>query len=172
MNCQCTIQPLQQEYIPVIVAAFTQLGWHKPSSVYQEYLQEQENGERCIWVLFTNDDTFAGYVTLKWRSHYAYFKEQHIPEIMDLNVLPEFRKKGFGSLLLEVAESAAAQKHTHVGLGVGLSVDYGAAQRLYVKRGYVPDGKGITHNYAYVQYYSSVQLDDDLVLWLIKSLKR
>ena len=34
-----------------------------------------------------------------------------------------------------------------VGIGVGLYPDYGSAQRLYIKRGYLPDGHGATYNY-------------------------
>lgn len=31
-------------------------------------------------------------------------------------------------------------------LGVGLHYGYGAAQRMYVKRGYIPDGSGVWFN--------------------------
>ncbi|MGI4775446.1 MAG: hypothetical protein ACRYE9_00700 [Janthinobacterium lividum] len=61
-----------------------------------------------------------------------------------------------------------------VGLGVGLYVGmdggYGSAQRLYIRRGYIPDGKGITYKYQYVDYEISIPNDDDLNLWLIKKL--
>jgi hypothetical protein len=36
-----------------------------------------------------------------------------------------------------------------VGIGVGLYLDYGVAQTMYVKRGYIPDGKGICKNNSY-----------------------
>ena len=35
-----------------------------------------------------------------------------------------------------------AQRSDHAGIGFGLYADYGAAQRLYIKRGYIPDGRG------------------------------
>ena len=57
-----------------------------------------------------------------------------------------------------------------MGIGVGLSRDYGAAQRLYIKRGYVPDGRGVTYNYLPVMAGSKVLVDDDLVLWFTKKL--
>ena len=46
------------------------------------------------------------------------------------------------SRLLEIAEKEVATKGDIVGIGVGLYEDYGPAQRLYIKRGYIPDGKG------------------------------
>ena len=120
-------------------------------------------------------DEFAGYVTLKWQSQYPSFKEQRILEIMDLNVLPGFRKMGVGSLLLDTAEKEAATRNKVVGIGVGLYAGedggYGAAQRLYVKRGYNPDGKGVTYNYQPTIPGNSYPLDDDLVLWFTKKLR-
>ena len=117
----------------------------------------------------------AGYVTLKWRSHYEPFAKAGIPEIMDLNVLPPFRNASVGSMLLEQAEKEAMSKCNTVGLGVGLyggpDGGYGAAQKLYVNRGYVPDAKGVTYNYQYAIPGNSYFLDDDLLLWLTKKLR-
>jgi GNAT superfamily N-acetyltransferase len=119
---------------------------------------------------------FAGYVTLKWQSQYPSFKAENIPEIMDLNVLPAFRKMGIGSLLLDRAEKEAATRSKVVGIGVGLYAGadggYGPAQRLYVKRGYIPDGKGVTYNYEPTILGNSYPLDDELVLFFTKKLKR
>lgn len=39
---------------------------------------------------------------------------------MDLNVLPDFRKMGIASLLLDTAEKQAATKSQIIGIGVGL----------------------------------------------------
>lgn len=82
---------------------------------------------------------------------------------------------GIGSLLLDTAEKAAATKSEVVGIGVGLYAGadggYGAAQRLYVKRGYIPDGKGVTYNYQPAIPGNSYPLDDDLVLWFTKKLR-
>jgi GNAT superfamily N-acetyltransferase len=160
---------LTQSDIPFIVSAFTTIGWNKPASLYQKYLKEQENDQRCVWVAFKDND-FAGYVTLKWYSDYLPFREQNIPEISDLNVLPKFRKQGIASELLSLVETKGGAKSATVGIGVGLSSDYGDAQKLYVKRGYVPDGRGITHNYQPVKFDDSVRLDDALVLWFRKCL--
>ena len=71
-----------------------------------------------------------------------------------------------------MAEAEAQKRGKYVGLGVGLYVDYGDAQKLYVKRGYVPDGCGMTYNYEPVKPGSTVWVDDDLVLWFVKKLNK
>ena len=43
--------------------------------------------------------------------------------------------------LLAFAENIARQQYDEIGLGVGLNEDYGPAQSLYVKQGYVPNKK-------------------------------
>lgn len=165
---------LNYQQIPEMVSAFSSIGWNKPTALFEEYLKESEAGYRLIWVAFMNDQ-FAGYITLKWQSQYPYFKAQDIPEIMDLNVLPNFRKMGIGSHLLDIAENEASTRRDTIGIGVGLyaGIDggYGAAQRLYVKRGYIPDGKGVTYNYQPTIPGNQYLLDDDLILWFTKKLK-
>ena len=48
--------------------------------------------------------------------------------------------------------------------------DYGAAQRMYVKCGYIPDGMGMRHNDRYVKNGDRPTVDDGLVLLLKKRL--
>jgi len=54
---------------------------------------------------------------------------------------------------------------------VGLHPGYNAAQRLYARRGYIPDGLGVTYRDRYVREGEQVVFDDDLVLHLIKALR-
>lgn len=126
--------------------------------------------ERLVWVAYEGEE-IRGYVTLKWDSTYAFFYEKKIPEIKDLNVLPLFRRHGIGSKLLETAENEAQHKSKFVGIGVGLYQDYGEAQKLYIKRGYVPDGQGITYQHRFLSPGANAPLDDELILWLIKRLR-
>jgi GNAT superfamily N-acetyltransferase len=174
MKSQIQIRPLIREDIAAISEAFNEIGWNKPATLFERYLKEQELGARIVWVAHFKGK-FAGYVILKWKSQYPLFKEQNIPKIMDLNVLPSFRKMGIGSLLLDAAEKKAATRSDTIGIGVGLYAGadggYGSAQRLYVKRGYIPDGKGVTYNYEPTIPGNSYALDDDLVLWFTKKLK-
>ncbi|HXH55385.1 MAG TPA: GNAT family N-acetyltransferase [Gammaproteobacteria bacterium] len=169
-----SIRPFRASDIPIIVDAFQKANWPKPPSLFEQYLSEQVIDARLVWVAYL-DNQFAAYVTLKWQSAYEAFVTACIPEIIDLNVLPPFRKHGVGSMLLDIAEKEAAAKCNIVGLGVGLyggpDGGYGAAQRLYVKRGYIPDSKGVTYNYKSAEPGASYPLDDDLILWFTKKLK-
>lgn len=163
------IRRLRERDAEEISSAFTEIGWNKPASQYLRYLAEQENGERDVLVAFV-DDEFAGYATVIWRSEYPSFRSEEIPEIQDLNVLPKFRRKGIATRLMDEAEGLAAKRSSVVGIGVGMTVDYGAAQRMYVERGYVPDGRGLMWNGRPVRYGGRVMADDDLVLFFTKSL--
>jgi len=161
------IRELTDSDVDQLVSRFKSQRLEKPKSTFETYLAEQKSGERVCWVAYDRSNC-AGYITLKWQSQYRPFQENNIPEIMDLNVLPLFRNKGIGSQLLDVAEKEAAERSSTIGIGVGLYKDYGAAQRLYVKRGYIPDGEGITCDYSFPKPGDTVRLDDDLVLWFTK----
>jgi GNAT superfamily N-acetyltransferase len=153
--------------INTIVSAFAPF-YAKPASIFEKYLQEED---RKVWVAYNEiASRVAGYITLKLKSKYQPFAVDNIPEIMDLNVLPPFRNQGIASKLLDIAEAEAAKVSDIVGLGVGLYKDYGSAQKLYIKRGYIPDGNGITYDYNIVNPGSMVCLDDDLILWMRKRL--
>ena len=157
--------------IPEIVSSFKNIGWNKPSSLYESYLNEQDQNKRTILVAKINNQ-FCGYVTIKWKSDYQYFIDNNIPEISDLNVLPTYRKKGIGTALIKKCEKIARDHgHFKVGLGVGMTRDYGSAQRLYFHLGYVPDGNGLYHNYKAVNYSDTVTADDNLVIFLTKKVE-
>lgn len=164
-----TIRPLDASDPPVIAAAFAAIGWSRPREQYERYLAAQAAGRRHVWVAHVDGD-FAGYVTLNGESSYPPFRAGGIPEIQDFNVLPAFRRRGIGSALMDAAESAAAARARIVGIGVGLDPDYGPAQRLYVLRGYVPDGRGIAWRDSTVSYGEQVIVDDDLVLYFTRDL--
>lgn len=150
-----------------ILDAFHHHNWAKPRGTFETYLRDQEKGTRLCWVCYQESDV-AGYITLNLSSKYAPFAEKNTPEIQDLNVLPPYRNQGLGTALLDIAEKKAAETSELVGIGVGLYKDYGAAQRLYSQRGYLPDGRGVTYNYETTIPGQSYPLDDDLVLWFRK----
>ena len=164
------IGDLRPDDPPVISAAFAAIGWTKPIAQYERYLEEQVVGTRAVLVA-RSDDAFAGYVTVLWESDHRDFATGGIPEIQDLNVLPPYRRRGVGTRLLDEAEALVATRSAAVGIGFGLSWDYGPAQRLYARRGYVPDGKGIVTAHVRVEPGQTVRVDDDLVLYLTKRLR-
>lgn len=155
--------------LPEITAAFQQLGWDKPRSQYERYLDEQTRKLRDVHVAFMAQK-FAGYLTICWASTYPPFREANIPEIVDFNVLPQFRRQHIGTALMDKAESEIAKVSATAGIGVGLTPDYGAAQRMYVQRGYLPDGRGI-HKGHHIHHGEQVTVDDDLALFFTKVLK-
>ena len=164
-----TIRRLREDDPLVISQAFDDVGSVKPVEQYVRYVEEQRNGSRDCWVAHVDGD-FAGYVTLVWEPKYPGIAGSGIPEIQDLNVLPAFRRRGIATHLLDRAEEKARTRSNVVGIGVGLHPGYNAAQRLYVKRGYVPDGLGVTYKDRYVVEGEHVPFDDDLVLHFTKEL--
>ncbi|MFC9690197.1 GNAT family N-acetyltransferase [Kribbella sp. NPDC056951] len=163
------IRALQPEDPPVIAAAFEELGWPKPVTQYEKYLVEQGEGTRDVLVAWV-DGEYAGYVTVRWESPYEPF--EGIPEIQDFNVLPKLRRQGIGSALMDAAEARVATRSDTVGIGVGLYPDYGNAQRLYVRRGYLPDGRGLIYDGRQVPPMETVRNDDSLTLMFTKVLNR
>lgn len=160
---------LQENNFDEIVSAFKVIGWNKPKSIYETYFKEQSDNIRSVIVAKENEK-FCGYVTIKWKSDYASFAQQNIPEISDLNILPIYRKHGIGTALINACETMAKERgYTSIGLGVGMTADYGDAQRLYVRLGYIPDGQGLHYKCHSLKYGNQVTIDDDLVLFLTKS---
>ena len=112
-----------------------------------------------------------GYALLNFNPAYPSFKRLDIPEIQDLNVHPDHRRQGVAeSLVLACEDEAHAQGADMIGLGVGLGARYGAAQRLYCRMGYLPDGAGLIYDTIPVPQGNSVVNDDDLCLMMVKSL--
>lgn len=165
------IRPLRESDVAGIVAAFAALGWPgKDREQYRRYLREQLAGERSVLVA-TVDGAFAGYLTVVWAGSYGPFREAGIPEIQDLNVLPQLRRRGIGASLMDAAEQAVGERGGTVGIGVGLYPDYGPAQRMYARRGYIPDGRGLTCRGVVVQPGEMVRLDDDAALMMTLRLR-
>ena len=94
------------------------------------------------------------------------------PIIVDFNVLKKYQRRGIGNRLMDAAEQIAGRYADTVCLGVGLCESYGAAQRIYVKRGYIPDGSGVWYQGRQcVQYETVCTVDDDLILFFSKALR-
>src|SRR5918996_2071613 len=99
------------------------------------------------------------------------FVERGVPEVADLNVMPDSRRRRAATALLEAAEAHIASTSPEAGIGVGLYDDYGPAQRLYSSRGYVLDGTGAWAGPRQVRGGDVVTADDDLVLYLTKRVR-
>lgn len=163
------IRPLQAADVEPIVAAFAAAEWPKPRTQYERYLVEQDDGERVVLVAVAGDDV-CGYGTVVWEPDYPPFRVARIPEIQDLNVLPRFRRRGIATRLMDEAERIIGERGRVAGIGVGLYDDYGPAQRLYILRGYVPDGRGAAYRNQPVRGGEHVRADDDLAIHLTRTL--
>jgi GNAT superfamily N-acetyltransferase len=133
-------------------------------------LQKSEDGKLDIFIAeFTGQD--VGYVLYNREPKYSLYQKLEVPEIQDLNVLPEFRKNGVGTALINHCEETAKEEgRKHVGISVGLYPGYGPAQRLYAKLGYIPDGNGIAYDRENLKYGETRPLDDDLCLMMLKDI--
>ena len=92
------------------------------------------------------------------------------PELSDFNVFEPFQNQGIGNLLLEEAEKRVRIISDKVTLGVGLHSGYGPAQRLYIKRGYIPDGTGVWYQNHQPAMNAVCEDIGELVLYLSKNL--
>ena len=165
------VREMLERDCPVISAAFSAQGWYKPVGQYLHYWRESVEGKRLV-LLAEFDRQFGGYLTIVWESDYPPFRAAGIPEIVDFNVLIRFRRKKIGTSLMDVAEKRVALRSTVVGLGVCLHADYGAAQMLYARRGYVPDGRGIYYHGHYPKPGEQIIIDDDAALYLTKRVRQ
>lgn len=148
---------------------FTAQGWNKPVEQFQMYFEEQEKGLRQIFVATVNDNV-AGYATLLPHDTSGPFKDKDIPVIVDFNVLEKYQKNGVGTAIMDYIENQVKRYSTMICLGVGLHYGYGSAQRMYVKRGYIPDGSGVWFNGQRLEQYKPCINDDELILYLSKQL--
>lgn len=112
----------------------------------------------------------AGICTLVLSPGEGPFLEAGYPEIVDLSVFSHLQKCGIGNRLLDVAEGEAFKLADTVYLAVGVHSGYGPAQRIYVKRGYIPDGTGVWYQGKVLDQYAPCVNDDSLVLYLSKRI--
>ena len=167
MCWQGTVRDMVELDCVSISSAFAEQGWNKPLRQYQDYWREMQQGLRTVLVA-EDSGQFAGYVTIVWQSECPPFRQHGIPEIVDLNVLIKYRRRGIGSALMDAAETRVGSRSNVVGIGVGLPADYGPAQIMYVKRGYAPDGRGLCRGARQLRYGETVVVDDDLTLYFTK----
>lgn len=167
----CHIRPLREQDIVTLSDLYFPWSTREETvAKWTGYLNEQQIGSRMACVVEQNGK-IVGYGSLLRASEYLHFRHNKIPEINDIWVYEESRKKGIATTLIAHLEHLAKQEgYTTIGIGVGLYRDYGAAQRLYFRLGYAPDGEGITYKHTAVVPGEKYAVDDDLILWLTKPL--
>lgn len=150
----------------ILAKSFCDQGWSDREETLNGYYTDQQTGVRYVYIAELNGIP-VGYVTLLPRAIGGPYGGK-FPEICDFNVLQIWQKQGIGSALMDAAESQAFALSGIVTLAVGLHSGYGAAQKMYAKRGYVPDGSGVWFQGRRAEAYGTVENDDDLVLFMRK----
>ena len=152
-------------------------GRHQTEAAYFERaLEEQQEGKRLVFVAREAgreeiSGKVVGYVHYNRFPKYAPFRRFGLPEIQDLYVHPDYRRQGIGRVMLDACETQArADGHGEIGIGVGVMSGFGAAQRLYARSGFIPDGAGVTYDRDPVTTGELRALDDHLCLMMTKTL--
>ena len=169
MKTTSSIRKMQKFDIKNLSRGFISQGWPSREEILTRYFKEQESGEREVLVAEV-EGAVAGYITILPSAKHGPFAEVY-PELSDFNVFEPFRNQGIGNQLLEEAEKRVKLVSIKVSLGVGLHSGYGAAQRLYIKRGYIPDGTGVWYRNQPLEMNATSQNNDDLVLYLSKGFE-
>ena len=168
MKTTCSIRKMQESDIKNLSQGFISQGWPGREEILARYFLEQKSKEREVLVAEI-DGVVAGYITILPIAKHGPFAGMS-PELSDFNVFEPFQNQGIGNLLLEEAEKRVKLISDKVTLGVGLHSGYGPAQRLYIKRGYIPDGSGVWYQNYPVAMNATCEDIGDLVLYLSKDL--
>ena len=169
MKTTCSIRKMQESDIKNLSQGFISQGWPGREEILARYFLEQKSKEREVLVAEI-DGVVAGYITILPDAKQGPFAGM-APELSDFNVFEPFQNQGIGNLLLEEAEKRVRLISDKVTLGVGLHSGYGPAQRLYIKRGYIPDGSGVWYRNQPLEMNATIQNNDDLVLYLSKEFE-
>ncbi|MBQ9121975.1 MAG: GNAT family N-acetyltransferase [Lachnospiraceae bacterium] len=167
---EIVIRDLQPGDVQVITDEEIAQGWQQTTEKYEMRLKDQADGVATALVAEFRGNV-AGYINVYPNAKWGPFGNQGYPEIVDFGVLEKFRRNGIGSRLMDVAEQVAGTYADMVYLGVGIHSGYGSAQRMYVKRGYIPDGSGVWYGDKVCPQYAPCSNDDDMVLYLSKQLR-
>ena len=169
METTCLIRKMQTSDVKELSQGFINQGWPGREEILARYFLEQECGEREVLVAEVGG-VLVGYVTILPCAKQGPFAEIY-PELSDFNVFEPFQNQGIGNFLMEEAENRVKFFSDKVTLGVGLHSGYVPAQRLYIKRGYIPDGSGVWYRNQPLEMNATIQNNDDLVLYLSKEFE-
>ena len=168
METTCLIRKMQTSDVKELSQGFINQGWPSREEILARYFLEQECREREVLVAEVGG-ALAGYITILPCAKQGPFAEIY-PELSDFNVFEPFQNQGIGNLLMEEAEKRVKLISDKVTLGVGLHSGYGPAQRLYIKRGYIPDGTGVWYQNHQPAMNAVCEDIGELVLYLSKNL--
>lgn len=147
-------------------------GSHVTETGYFATAFAEQCADKRLVLIARQDGVICGYVHLNFFPRYAPFRRLSIPEFQDLYVVPHFRRGGVARALIAACEGLARERGaSKIGLGVGVGSPFGAAQRLYVQCGYVPDGFGAVFEREPISVGEVRPVDDRVCLMFLKSLE-
>ena len=167
---QLIVRNMEYKDAQEITDAEIEQGWDASVDKYLRRLEDQEAG-KAISLVAEYAGKAVGYINVYPNHTWGAFGGKGYPEIVDFGVLDKYRKRGIGTILMDTAEKIASSYADTVYLGVGLHSGYGSAQRMYVRRGYIPDGSGVWYRDKICKPYEACINDDDLVLYFSKKLR-
>jgi len=122
-------------------------------------------------LIATSGPGAVGYVAIMWESGYGGFSSRGIPLVHQIAVAEPRRRRGVATLLVDAAGQLTRDRGiATLGITVGLFDEYGPAQRMYGRRGYIPDGSGACQGQRPLSKGMQVSMDHDLIIWLTKDL--
>jgi GNAT superfamily N-acetyltransferase len=136
------------------------VGRHLPLSRLPQHIQE-----RSTYLVAWEDTVPAGHAHIAW-------SETHLglPEIQDVFVVPELRRRGIASQLTHAAEAEArARGWDRMSLSVSQDGN-AAASRLYAKLGYADAGVEPVRVLGQVMLRTGPLDVDDTLVYLVKEL--
>lgn len=162
------IRDLRKEDIMELDHHLVEQHWSPKTEVYQQRLiQAKEKTFFSLVAIYKNN--VAGHINLYLDKDVGPY--QGVAYIEDLLVFEKFQNLGIASHLIDVCEKITKKnKKQLMTLSVGLHHGYGKAQRLYIKKGYLPDGSGAWYQQHIATPYTVINHDDDFVLYLEKEL--
>ncbi len=167
---ELTIRTMTEADAHAIAAGEQAQGYDTTPDRFLSRLREQEEGT-CVAIAAEYGGQIAGYIHVYPDSKRGPLGGQGCPEIVDFGVLEKFRRRGVGTRLMDAAEAVAGKLAGLVYLAVGLHKFYGPAQRLYARRGYIPDGSGVWYGDKPCEPHKSYCNDDELNLYLVRKLR-
>lgn len=141
------------------------LQWNKQDDIFPDTLNPAYRTADYCEVYFIEG---KGYAVLNRQPNYTLYRRMGIAEIQDIYVVPAYRRAGVATSLIKHCEGLVDANM--VGISVPVSPDFGAAQRLYYKLGFEPDGNGVTYDREPVRHGSMVKMDENLCLMMVKDL--
>lgn len=165
------IRAIREPDPQVICAEEVAQGWTDQTREKYDKRIADHAAHKSISMVAEYEGNTAGYINVYPNAPWGPFGGSGWCEIVDFGVLEKYRRRGIGSALMDCAEKIAGAFADTVYLAVGLHEGYGSAQRMYCRRGYIPDGSGVWYHNAPAEAYGQVCNDDELNLYFTKRLR-